>query len=47
LHISVHNPEHVSSNVVRLEVDGIPVQGNLVLMDGLTGEHQVEIWMGK
>lgn len=47
LQISVHNPNRVCSGVVRLELDGMPVQGNLVVLDGLHGKHQVEVWMGK
>lgn len=45
--ISVHNPDHVCSGVARLELDGMSVQSNLVVLDGLTGKHQVEVWMGK
>ncbi len=47
LHIAVHNPQHVSWGVVRIEVDGHPVQGNLVKLDEAPVEHQVEVWMGK
>ena len=47
LHINVHNPRHVSRGIVKLEVDGIPQEGNLVVLDGPPGEHQVEAWMGE
>jgi len=47
LHITVHNPEHVSWGVVRLEKDGIPVEGNVIRVDAESKEHQVEAWMGK
>jgi cellobiose phosphorylase len=46
LHIRVHNPNHVSHGVVRLEVDGTPVQGNLLELDGPLSDHRVEAWMG-
>lgn len=45
--ITVHNPEHVSSGVVRMIMDGSPVQGSLVRLDTAMGEHQVEAWLGK
>jgi cellobiose phosphorylase len=47
LHISVHNPQHVSWGVVRMEVDGSPVQGSVIRLDGARTEHQVEVWLGK
>jgi cellobiose phosphorylase len=47
LHITVHNPQHVSWGVVRFEVDGVSVEGNLVVLDGPPGEHKVQVWMGK
>ncbi len=47
LHIEVHNAQHVSRGVVRLEVDGIPQAGNVVRVDGSRGEHRVEVWLGK
>jgi cellobiose phosphorylase len=46
LHMTIHNPGHVSHGICRLEVDGVRVDGNLVYMDGIEGEHQVEAWMG-
>ncbi len=47
LHITVHNPQHISRGVVRFEVDGVPKTGNLVRVDGLNEDHQVEAWLGK
>ncbi len=46
LRITVHNPSHVSRRVVRLLVDGVKVEGNVVRVDGQTGDHQVEVWLG-
>lgn len=47
LHIAVHNPEHICQGVVKLTVDGVAVQGNLIPADLSAGEHQVEAWLGK
>jgi cellobiose phosphorylase len=47
LHITVHNPQHVSWGVVRVEVDGMSVEGSLVVLTGPHEEHQVDVWMGK
>ncbi len=47
LHITVHNPQHVSWGVVKVEVDGMAITGNLVKLDEQGGEHQVEVWMGE
>ena len=47
LHITVHNPQHVSWGVVKVEVDGMAITGNLVILDAQGGEHQVEVWMGE
>jgi cellobiose phosphorylase len=46
-HIKVNNPGHVSRGVTRIEVDGEPIEGNLVLSDRFTKEHQVIVWLGK
>jgi cellobiose phosphorylase len=46
-HIKVHNPQHVSWGVVRFEVDGQAMTGNIMPVDGSTGNHQVEVWLGK
>lgn len=47
LRIAIHNPEHVCQGVVKLTVDGVAVQGNLIPADLSAGEHQVEAWLGK
>jgi cellobiose phosphorylase len=47
LHINVHNPQHVSRGVVKVVVDGIKIEGNLVLLNSLHREHQVDVWMGR
>jgi cellobiose phosphorylase len=46
LHITVHNPQHVSRGVVRFEVDGVPKTGNLAQLERPAGEHRVEVWLG-
>lgn len=47
LRIVVHNPERVCRGVVKMTVDGTPVEGNLI-PPGLDGvEHHIEIWLGK
>ena len=46
LNITVHNPQHISHGVIKLEVDGNPVDGNLFVPAGGPGEHQVVVWMG-
>ncbi|HWQ46260.1 MAG TPA: glycosyl hydrolase family 65 protein [Longilinea sp.] len=46
-HITVHNPQHVCKGVARLEVDGQPIPGSLVPLDGGTGVHKVEVWLGE
>ncbi len=38
--VRVHNPEHVSRGVVSMEVDGVPVDGNLA-PNGLLGDGSV------
>ncbi len=47
LRIVVHNPEHVCRGVVKMIVDGNPVEGNSIPpnLDGV--EHIVEVWLGK
>jgi cellobiose phosphorylase len=47
LRIVVHNPEHVCRGVVKMTVDGIPVEGNLLPPDLEGIEHHVEIWLGR
>jgi cellobiose phosphorylase len=46
LNIIVHNPGHVSRGVVKMEVDGMPVDGNLLVIEGNPIQHQVVVWMG-
>jgi cellobiose phosphorylase len=46
LQITVHNPQHVSRGVVKLEIDGAPVKDNVVVLDGPPRELQVQVWMG-
>ncbi|MEW6403570.1 MAG: N,N'-diacetylchitobiose phosphorylase [Chloroflexota bacterium] len=43
MRIVVHNPEHVCKGVVKMTVDGNPIEGNLIPL----GDHQVEVWLGK
>jgi cellobiose phosphorylase len=47
LDITVHNPQHVSRGVVRMDLDGVRVEGNLLVLDGSQRKHQVEVWMGE
>jgi cellobiose phosphorylase len=47
LHITVHNPSHISRGVSRIELDGMEVEGNLVRLPAMGSEHQVDVWMGK
>jgi cellobiose phosphorylase len=47
LSITVHNPGHISHGVARMEVDGLPVAGNLVIPDPASGDKHVEVWMGE
>ncbi len=45
--IQVHNPEAVCKGVVKMVVNKVEIQGNLV-PPGLPGEEQtVEVWLGK
>jgi len=47
LHIRVNNPQHVCRGVGRMEVDGLPVEGNLVTLDGPGSEYFVEVWLAR
>jgi len=47
LHICVHNPQHVSRGVTAVEVDGLKIEGNLVICEPAGDEHQVDVWLGK
>jgi len=44
--IEVHNPEHVSSGVQRLALDGEILKDNLVPLIQPEGDHRVEVWLG-
>jgi cellobiose phosphorylase len=46
LYIRVHNPQHVSHGVVQVTVDGVNIEGNLVLFPSSGGVHRVEVWLG-
>jgi cellobiose phosphorylase len=47
LRITVHNPERVCKGVVKMLVDGEPIQGNLVPPGVKGSEHLIEVWLGK
>jgi cellobiose phosphorylase len=47
LTIMVHNPQPVSRGVVRMELDGRRIEGNLLVLNGSLREQHVEVWMGK
>jgi cellobiose phosphorylase len=47
LRITVHNPEHVCKGVIKMTVDGNPIEGNLIPLDLNGDEHRVEVWLGK
>ena len=51
LHITVHNPQHVSKGVARMILDGHEVTGNLVPLAlpacAAGSEQWVEIWLGE
>jgi cellobiose phosphorylase len=47
LHIRVHNPQHVSCGVKRIEVDGTTIEGKLFTPDGSQGAHDVDVYLGK
>jgi cellobiose phosphorylase len=46
MRIIVHNPEHVCKGVVKMTVDGNPIEGNLIPLTSNGTEHQVEVWLG-
>jgi cellobiose phosphorylase len=46
LEITVHNPQHISRGVTKMEVDGRPVEGNLLELEGNPTQRQVILWMG-
>jgi N,N'-diacetylchitobiose phosphorylase len=47
MRITVHNPDGVCRGVVKMTVDGKEIPGNLVPVDLPSGEHQVEVWLGR
>jgi cellobiose phosphorylase len=47
LHINMLNPQHISRGVMRVEVDGVGIEGNLIKLDERGREHQVLVWMGE
>ena len=47
LRITVRNPERVCKGVVKVLVDGEPIQGNLVPPAVKGSEHLIEVWLGK
>ena len=47
MHITVHNPQHISHGVVRVTLDGATIEGNQVHLNPWEGEHQLEVWLGK
>ena len=44
--ISVENPNSVSKGVARLELDGKPLDGNLVPAQPAGGRHRVKVVLG-
>jgi cellobiose phosphorylase len=47
MRIVVHNPQNVCKGVVKMTVDGNPVEGNLIPLNQDGEEHQIEVWLGK
>jgi cellobiose phosphorylase len=47
MRIVVHNPQHVCKGIVKMTVDGNPIEGNLIPYNCSDGEHRVEVWLGK
>lgn len=43
--IEVHNPEHVNSGVIEIQVDGRPIQGNILPVLA-QGEHTIRVTLG-
>ncbi len=46
LRITVHNPQGVCKGVVKLEVDGKIIAGNLVPLEPGNRDHRIEVWLG-
>jgi cellobiose phosphorylase len=47
LRIVVHNPQHLCKGLVKVELDGKNVNGNLIPGGLPEGEHHVEVWLGR
>jgi cyclic beta-1,2-glucan glucanotransferase len=45
--IAVENPEHVSSGVVSLELDGVPLSSKWIPLVDDGGNHQVRVRLGR
>lgn len=44
--IIIHNPAHICKGIVRMTVDGNPVDGSLIPVDVPGEKHVVEAWIG-
>jgi cellobiose phosphorylase len=44
--ITIKNPNHVSTGVTKMMVDGKEVQGNIIPLAGDKKVHQVEVVLG-
>lgn len=47
IRINVHNPDGACKGVIKLEVDGKIIDGNLIPLDLPGASHQVEVWLGE
>ena len=45
--IHVNNPEHICRGVKQMIVDGLEIQGSLILSDANGSEHNVDVWLGE
>jgi N,N'-diacetylchitobiose phosphorylase len=46
LRIRVHNPQHVQKGVAKIEINGLPIAGNLIPADQITTDAAIEVWLG-
>jgi cellobiose phosphorylase len=46
LRIVVHNPDHVCRGILRIRLDAVELDGDLIPLDVSPGEHRVEVWLG-
>ncbi len=46
LQITIHNPKNVCTGVVKMNVDGKMVTGNVISQDLLEDEMHIEAWLG-